>query len=109
MIQWVRLETYEDGYVNELVTDITAEVNRLLEEKEQLGKDLAAVRKDLQDIKNRGGWTELSIARDERSGLAAVVRTEYRLRAEHMRVEFDPHQYPAYLHAQNLSDESWAP
>ena len=46
-----------------------------------------AAQQDLQDFKNRRGWTEVSIERDRNTGMTVVLRTEYRLRAESMRLE----------------------
>ena len=57
-------------------------------------KKIDSLGKDLQDIKSRRGWEEITLATDDRTGRMAVVRTYYRWQAESMRLDFDQSMMP---------------
>ena len=78
----------EDG--GEWVRDITHEVNQLASKIDKAEKDRDEARNELADFRNKRHWEEAKIVRDDKTGLSAVVITTYRLRAEHIRLDWDP-------------------
>lgn len=99
-ITQIWLEDIDDGR-GDLTTierskDVTAEVRALIAQLEQQQARVRALQAEVRDIKNRRGWSEVEVVHNRDTGLAAVVRTEYRWQAEVMRLEFDPQHVPAF-------------
>jgi len=90
-------EDYPDTY--EVTEDVTDEVNRLIQDlrdkRDALQKQVAALQKELVDIKSRRYWDEVELVTNKTTGMTAAIRTTYRWQAETMRLDFTNEMYSA--------------
>ena len=81
-------ENLDTGGFFEVAHDATAEVEKLIRDKAAADVKVAALQKEITDIKSRRYWEEIKMVTDERTGMSAVTLVTYKWQAEHMRLDF---------------------
>lgn len=82
----------EDQVLEAIIQD---GVSGIVEKIGKLEYDLAAankakdqLQKDIIALKQGRGWDTVELVHDKTTGMSAVVRTEYRVQAHNMRLDF---------------------
>lgn len=89
--EWYGTEVIDDdGTTIPVVHDVTMALRKHLAMEATYKERAESLAKELQDIRNRRGWEEVTCVTDDRTGRVVVVRTFYRWQAEAMRVEATP-------------------
>jgi hypothetical protein len=76
-----------DGLYGELKT-LRRQLKTKTELAEKHAKTIKALEAELLRLKSKGGWSEVELVQDKNTGMMAAIRTEYRVEAYHMRLDF---------------------
>lgn len=87
------IETDIEEHSYETVVDVTDRIKKLQSLFDKQETQLAAVQREIADIKNRRYWEEIELFTDKITGMSVAMRTTYRWQAEVMRLEFTPDMY----------------
>ncbi len=79
--------------LGELERDIAAmrqKITRLEASNKKLAGEIGGLIGENLRLKSKGGWSEVELVHNLETGMVAAVRTEYRVEAYHMRLDFSP-------------------
>jgi len=86
---WIEYDE-DDGTEIPHTQDVTSRVQAVGRKATDLSLKVAALQKDLSDLKNRRYWEDIELFTDKNTGMVTTIRTTYRWQAETMRLDFTP-------------------
>ena len=90
IFEWHGMSTFDDDTEYQVIEDVTEEIRRLYRDHEALKVQHDKLVKEIKQIKTQRYWEEVDVYVDDRTGMAACVKTIFQYEPKTMRIEWDP-------------------